>query len=82
MDTIRLDKLQEIINKLYDDVTNDIKTLKESELKNQGALLGLSTLINRINGEISGPATESETFDAEVIPSSHPEPSGETGVPV
>ncbi len=70
IESISLDKLQEIMNQLSEDITKDIQTMSDAVTKNQGALLGLTTLIHRINAELlkDGVKDEArgEVVDAEI----------------
>lgn len=57
---IHLSQLQSIINTLCEDINRDIETLQDRIKENKGALLGLATLITRINESLTPAAVDAE----------------------
>lgn len=67
MESISLDRLQQIMDKLSADLHNDVRTLENNVELNRGAILGLSTLVQRINAELLADATPIEAEVEEVV---------------
>lgn len=55
------------MDKLSADLHNDVRTLENNVELNRGAILGLSTLVQRINAELLADATPIEAEVEEVV---------------